>query len=94
MTNNSEKVIEIVASYWYKLNNSHHTPVEFIVYGRNTDVRSNHYNEYEVYCANGILFGTNLTHPFSFERFPSYYDVYQLIKESLESDNENNEHYA
>lgn len=88
MIDNSGKNIEIVASYWYKLNNSHHTPVEFIVYGYNTDVCSHNYNEYEVYCANGILFGTNLTHPFPFEHFPSYYDVYQLIKENLESSNE------
>jgi len=78
------KVKELVASYWYK--NSKNIPVEFTIYGTSNNVNSNIYHYYEVYDSGGILMGTNLT-PYwisPFDHFPSYDEVYDLIKDNLE----------
>ena len=79
----NEKVTELVGSYWYK--NKDATPIEFTIYGINHDVYSNEYDSYEVFNASGILLGINLSGHFPFDHFPSYFEVYDLIKTELET---------
>lgn len=73
---------ELVGSYWYKRPDGF--PVEFTIYGYQTDELSHEYEYYEVYDMSGILLGINLTGHFPFDHFPSYYEVYDLIKTNLE----------
>lgn len=73
---------DLVGSYWYKKDDN---LFEFTIYGYQTkDFNSNDYDYYEVYDASGILLGINLTGHFPFDHFPSYYEVYDLIKNNLE----------
>lgn len=74
---------ELVGSYWYKKDT---VPFEFTIYGYQTDINSNEYEYYEVYDNRGILLGINLTGHFAFDHFPSYYEVYDLIKTNLEKE--------
>ena len=83
MVSVNDKVIELVGSYWYK--NKDATPVEFTIYGINHDVYSNEYDSYEVFNAGGILLGINLSGYFPFDHFPSYAEVYDLVKTELET---------
>ena len=83
MVSVNDKVTELVGSYWYK--NKDATPIEFTIYGINHDVYSNEYDSYEVFNAGGILLGINLSGHFSFDHFPSYVEVYDLIKTELET---------
>lgn len=73
---------ELVGSYWYK--KSDLTPVEFTIYGYQTDIYSNEYDYYEVYDNGGVLLGINLSGHFPFYHFPSYDEVYDLVKDNLE----------
>lgn len=77
------RVTELVGSYWYKDKDAN--PIEFTIYGINNDVYSNEYDSYEVFNARGILLGINLSGHFPFDDFPSYYEVYDLIKTELET---------
>ena len=79
------KVKELVASYWYK--NSKTIPVEFTIYGGNNNINSNEYSYYDVYDRGGILMGINLTPYSPFDHFPSYNEVYDLIKDNLVENN-------
>ncbi len=78
----SQRVTELVGSYWYKDKDA--IPVEFTIYGINNDVYSNEYDSYEVFTGRGILLGINLSCPFPFDHFPSYDEVYDLIKVELD----------
>ena len=75
------KVTELVGSYWYKDQDA--MPVEFTIYGINNDVYSNEYHSYEVFDSGGILLGINLSGHFPFDHFPTYSEVYDLIKTEL-----------
>lgn len=79
----NEKITELVGSYWYK--NKYATPIEFTIYGINSDVYSNEYESYEVFTNRGVLLGINLSGHFPFDHFPSYVEVYDLIKTELEN---------
>ena len=74
---------ELVGSYWYKKDGG---LFEFTIYGYQKDINSNEYEYYEVYDNGGILLGINLTGHFPFDHFPSYYEVYDLIKTNLEKE--------
>ena len=76
-------VTELVGSYWYKDKDAN--PIEFTIYGKNNNIYSNEYGYYEVYDNGGILLGINLTGYFPFDHFPSYDEVYDLIKDNLEN---------
>ena len=68
-------VTELVGSYWYKDKDAN--PIEFTIYGKNNNIYS--------YDNGGILLGINLTGYFPFDHFPSYDEVYDLIKDNLEN---------
>ena len=57
---------------------------ELLLTSKNNNLDFNEYSYYDVYDCGGILMGINLTPYSPFDHFPSYDEVYDLIKDNLE----------